>query len=163
MKKLILLAALLGTVAAFAEDSYLYWMVGDGAPSNYAYARVRDTTTTREDPYLTIYDEYMNEVGGSVAIEKIADASSNGEAFYASLAGIDTASSTWIIELYNEQNTKIDESSPQYYTSIYTPPTSVALQPQFGQSYATPEPSSGMLVLVGCAMLGLRRRRLKAD
>lgn len=159
MKKLILLAALLDAVATFAEDSYLYWMVGEGAPSNYAYAKVRDTTG--EDNYLTIYDEYMNEVGDSVTIEKVADATSWGEAFYASLADIDTASSSWIIELYNEQNTKIDESSPQYYTSIYTPPTSVALQPQFGQSYATPEPTSGMLVLVGCAMLGLRRRKLK--
>lgn len=160
MKKLILLAALLGSVTAFAEDSYLYWMVGDGAPGNYSYAKVRDIES---NSYLTIYDEFFNEVGNSVTRERVATADSWGEAFYASLAGITTAGSTWIIELYNAQDTKIDQSEPLSYTSIYTPPTAVALTPQFGQSYATPEPTSGMLVLLGCAMLGLRRRRQKAD
>ena len=163
MKKSIFVLALLGAMMASAEDSYLYWMVGEDAPSDYAYAKVKDTTS---NSYLNLYDEY-GSIGpvDSIDAATINDARTHGEAFYASLNGIDTSSSTWIIELFNSQNETIDSSAPMQYQTVFNTgiasPAS-ALTPAMGTSFATPEPNSGVLVLIGCAVLGLRRRRQKS-
>ena len=160
MKKALCVVALLGAMIASADDSYLYWMVGEDAPADkYSYAMVKDT---KSESYLNLYDEYMNPLGTQVTSADVTDARTYGEAFYASLAGIDTQSSTWVIELYNSNNDLIDTSGASQYTTIFnggfsTPPAA----PTAGTSFSIPEPNSGLLMLVGCALLGLRRRKQK--
>lgn len=162
MKKSFLVAALLGAMVASAEDSYLYWMVGKDAPSNYTTAKVKDTSSGN---YLTLYDDWLDTSYGDSVIKAQVDAASEAnEGFYASLANVDRQNSTWIIELY-ENDKKIDQSAPQAYSSAYINNgmggSAGSSAPMAGGSFATPEPTSGLLMLVGCAMLGLRRRKLK--
>ena len=166
MKNIICGLVLLGAVSAFADDSYLYWMVGDGAPE-YAYARVRDQTGT----YLNIYDsgfdsQYTEATGGKSGVSKetVTDFKDYGEGFYALLGPGTSSSSSFIVELYNSSDKFVGQSSPIAYSlaEIYsggmgTPPS---MPSSFG-SFAIPEPSSGLLMLVGCAVLGLRRRKQK--
>ena len=169
MKKTLLVAAIFGAMIASA-DSYLYWMVGDSSP-DYQYARVR----TMGGNYLSIYDsafdtEYHSkdsaELGtGVTGIEKIYvdDVRSNKEGLYAAI-GQNATAAGFVIELYNSENTFVGESVVQYNAnSIYTPglasPGGLSLVT--ASSFSIPEPNSGLLMLIGCAMLGLRRRRQK--
>ena len=165
MKKLILSLALLSS-AVVSADSYLYWMVDTS--SDYAYARILTPT----DNYLTIYDQgfdyaYNEGKSGVSGVSKstVTDFANNDEGFFASLNGIDVASSTFIIELYNDsgkfisQSTLSGSAAAQY---VYKGGTSaVPATAWSASSFAIPEPSSGLLMLVGCAVLGLRRRKQK--
>ena len=170
MKKTILLAALIGATGAFA-DSYLYWMVNTADPSldsNYSYVRVYDTASGK---YLTpIYDgsfDYAyNEAGGQSGLSKetITDAADWGEGFFASLSGIETSSASFVVELFNESGTWLAQSAALsgsaaagyiYNGGISAPPA----VPWTAGSFAIPEPTSGLLMLLGIAGLALRRKR----
>ena len=162
MKKALCVVVLLGAMAASAEDSYLYWMVGSDA-GDYSYARIRDDSGN----YLSIYDsgfdsEYV-DVGDKSSISKanVDDLRTYNEGLYAALAT--SPVSSFVVELYNADNKFVSQAVLPYSEgSIYTggiaaPAASWATF----QSFAVPEPSSGLLMLIGCAMLGLRRRRQK--
>ncbi|MBO7684442.1 MAG: PEP-CTERM sorting domain-containing protein [Kiritimatiellae bacterium] len=164
MKKYLFAAAILGAMVASAEDSWLYWMVdsessGASVPE-YTTAKVRVVGT---DTFLTLYDAWMDPLGGTVAAKSdIEDAQSVDGGLYASLAGVtDVRNASFIIELFNGdsfvgQSATIPYSSSYvYYGAGSTPPAA----PTTSSSFAVPEPNSAMLMLIGCAMLGLRRRR----
>ena len=161
MKKALCVVALLGAMVASAEDSYLYWMVGSGA-GDYSYARIRDDGGN----YLSIYDsgfdsEYADAGDKSISKTNVDDLRKYNEGLYAALAS--SSVSSFVVELYNAENKFVSQSVLPYSAgSIYTggigaPAASMA---SFS-SFAIPEPSSGLLMLIGCAMLGLRRRRQK--
>ena len=164
MKKAVVVAALLGAMVASAEDSYLYWMVGNLAPE-YDVAKVRDSTT---GTYLNLYDEYLNAFSPAtqVSATDVLDASEHGENLYASLANLsasDLAKASFIVELFNDGNF-VGQSEAIPYSSTYvyyggssTPPATAWA----ASGFAVPEPNSGVLLLIGCAVLGLRRRRQK--
>ena len=156
MKKSLLAIALMGAMVASADDSYLYWMVGSDA-GDYAYAKVREVNP---DGYLNIYDD-TGLIGDSVS--KAVLSSYSDEGLYALIASGSSASSSFIVELYNDQGKFLSQSTiPYSQGSFYAggfaqPPSSGATF----TSFAIPEPNSGLLMLVGCALLGLRRRKQK--
>ena len=86
MKKALCVVVLLGAMAASAEDSYLYWMVGSDA-GDYSYARIRDDRGN----YLSIYDsgfdsEYADSVDKSISKTNVDDLRTYNEGLYAALA-----------------------------------------------------------------------------
>ena len=162
MKKALFVVALLGSMVASADtDSYLYWMVGSGAPK-YTVAMIRYGS----DGYLTSYyapNAGAASFGTAVAKEDVDLQRDIGDGMY---GAVDSANlpSTFIVELWNGdvfagQSVMSWETAQQYiYAGGMSIPSSSAAS---FTGFAIPEPSSGLLMLVGCAVLGLRRRRQK--
>ena len=175
MKKLIFSLGILSAVIAPAADSYLYWMIDLDSSDNYPaldYARVR-YESTGGDGYLTIYDGAFDTamtVNGESGVGKtdLVVADLMGDGFYASLASIaNLASASFIVELYNTEGKFLARSFPNgaygdMATHIYSSggivPTPAS--PWTAGSFDVPEPSSGLLMLLGMAGLALRRKRV---
>ena len=177
MKKSIFLAVLLAAIGASASDSYLYWMVTTtgtkGADSfDYNYARIKAVDGGTET-YLSIYEADFDqplEVGGVSGVSKstVDDYAGFGSSagFYASLAGINLSTASFIVELYNDDGKFLAQSFNDgsygtvsgmiYNGGISIPPA----MPWKAGSFDIPEPSSGLLMLLGMAGLALRRKKV---
>lgn len=162
MKKALFVVALLGGMVASAEtDSYLYWMVGDSAPT-YDRAAIRYTDSSSY--LLNYYEPNGTEIGTDVSKTIINDQADFGDGLY---AGVDSGDlpKSFVVELWNGDayvgQSVIDWSVAQNYIYRGGMSTPLATTVPFSSGFAIPEPSSGLLMLVGCAMLGLRRRKLK--
>ena len=169
LKFAALLAAAMAVGAAKADDSYLYWMVASdvaygelageslnrtgaikGDSEDY-YAKVK----TDDGTYLTLYG-----VDGKPASEELA-INSTGRAYFSS----DSSFSSFVFELYNDSDERVGWSVLPYSSAkdyIYGDPTYGAGTATYGVANLIPEPSSGLLLLLGLAGLGLRRRRAQA-
>lgn len=155
MKKILFTLAILTAIAVKAD--YLYWMVdtpqsgtdisGNTASFDWATAKlVADDvvvgTLTKSDAELySVIDSYA--ISGDVS---------------------GYASKSFFIELYNSDEgwmaksaTVTGSSLAQYFTSSMSmnPPSGA----WHGESYAVPEPTSGLLFVLGGMLLGLKRRR----
>lgn len=172
MKRTLLLAALIGAIGAFA-DSYLYWMIDTEDANNnfstYGYARIKDTTS---DTYLSpiydvggdfVYNQAVNNESG-VGKDALLDSAEYGDGFFASLSGVNLSTASFIIELYTENGTWLAQSSALsgsaaagyiYSGGISVPPSAMWV----AGSFAVPEPTSGLLMLLGMAGLALRRKK----
>jgi len=158
MKKALFVAALIGSMVASADtDSYLYWMVGSGAPS-YTYAKVRDINTPTTWLY-NYYDFGTDGIGETVDSGVITSQATWGDGIW---AGVDSSAlpSSIVIELYNDSGFVAQSVLSGLDGYIYKGGTGVPVStPATATSFAIPEPSSGLLMLVGFAVLGLRRRK----
>ena len=137
---------------------YLYWMVDTGSAATYEpYTAVRLTDGT------TTIDEYEFSGGAS---ELIAYQSEPGGYFTAE--GTFGSSQSFFVELLNGSTWKAQSEAKTYAELLaagnifksgsIAPATANAAS--FG-SYNVPEPTSGLLFLVGGMLLGLKRRRQK--
>lgn len=150
MKKLI---SILSTVVACAASAdYIYWFVEnptevDGKETTWTSAAFFQDSTK----LVTVDAENMADFGYSVA-------TLNG--------GYNLA--TFFIELYNDSSsTPIAKATVPYSTlagSIFTDngigsPGANKFNASTGATFNVPEPTSGLLFLVGGMLLGLRRKR----
>lgn len=184
MKKSILAIATMAALIAGAADtdSYLYWMVNvDEDGWNYAYsATVKGCTDAKgqgEGTYLNLYWVDGGDPITSTGMGAPAAASSSvgrtdlqtlkdtGWGFYAGLASNPTYGS-YVIELWGDSgnqigNWTIDAAEAMAYIAqngIGVPATAAWAVPA---TLPIPEPTSGMLLLLGVAGLALRRRKMR--
>lgn len=144
MKKLLVIA-FVALCAVTSQASYLYWQVESSVANQYG------------------------AVGGVL----MGSATAGGTATQIGAANIGTVTSSFLndssynsfyIELFNAENESVAVSKGMSYsdlaamgaitTTLVTIPTAWT-----GGSYAAPEPTSGLLMLLGVAALGLKRRK----
>ncbi len=163
MKKLIAMAVMLGAASVFADtfssDSYLYWMIGNtGSYSSWSTAKAHVVGT---ETYLTIGVEGVASDAKSIA-SSAYDSDFN---LWSSLAGIDNGKSI-VIELFNDQGGWLAtsdalalNSAAQYITDNRM---GIGMANAWtATNFGIPEPNSAVLMLVGAALLGLKRKRAK--
>ena len=169
MKKTLSILAVLWATTVVAEDSWLYWMLGDNAPTTgYDTVKVRGLSNndTENAGYLSLYypsgdPTGVGDAAYSVARSTAIDMNAEGVGLYAQLA-TDKSYSSFIIELWNDSQFIAQSDT----LSVATAATHIETGNSIGlasawmpQTYAIPEPNSGLLMLIGCAMLALRRRK----
>lgn len=168
MKKSIV-AALVFSVACAASADVLYWMVGDtiantatqNDSSNFAALYVSGGGVDTDPTAL------MTVTGGQVY--NMYDPAGGTTAF--TYSGIDAYSSgnyNFYVEILADGDYKGKQTSKMSYTDLAQyilagtgMPTSTMLAGFGGgtTSYNVPEPTSGLLFLIGGMLLGLKRRR----
>ena len=162
MKKLIF-TSLVFAIALVAKADVLYWMVldeyaqgTDDSSDHYAYLKAS-----------TSADGSNAETLDSRSAAAVADAAEYGDQFQYTVESQYGGSSPeyyFFVELANGMKTTptaYSNLSQYIYSGGLSVPSSLASG--FGQAsgtiYNVPEPTSGMLFLIGGVLLGLRRRR----
>lgn len=175
MRKLVALIIGMG-VAVLANADVLYWQVNDTDLDDAykAYKTASIVVTTDKGENRTPLENYMigesESLGTSLAKDYFSMAG-----FYAD-AGADAAGKMFAIELYDASGVAIANSGWVDYSSL----SSYVSASEFNSNWKTmtsgygtgatwyagaaptPEPTSGLLFLVGAALVGLRRRKVVA-
>ena len=156
--------AIFGVLFALcAKSDYLYWMIDTGSAGQYNYSSAVLKMEGSDSPVMTINSytaELANYTGNSLN-EQISAYQLDAGGFYATLPS-DYVGHSFFIELYNGDNWVAKTAgSSSYLSSIYVGglSTPAAVPTSLGGTYSVPEPTSGMLFLIGGVLLGLRRRR----
>ena len=170
MKRLTMIAlALTLAHAASAEESYLYWMVGEDAAGDIQYDAVAVSAFTGDDvasgSLLTLYYGNGNPVGGTLVD---GDSATSGLPLYASLGILMGENYSYVVELFlgNElvgQSEALGYASATSAGNIATATSAGSLPGLATWSPASfrsvPEPTSALLALLGFAALALRRKK----
>ena len=164
MKKTILtiIAALMG-VALYATDfQYLYWMVDESADVDkydFTYATVKTTDSS----YFYLYNQSGNTGNDKFYISNIATADSGltTSAGYAGLGTADYTGSTFLFELWTQDDVRVGWKSVAFASLadyVFANTSQTGATPYVVKD-VVPEPTSGVLLLLGFAGLALRRRK----
>lgn len=183
MRKLLILA--LGIIAAtFVKADMLYWQVntsdysGVEGASEYSYARILaspDYGATDKTALTSYLSDGSTEVG-TKASKGLLDTT----ALYADLGGgssPDYSTYQFVIELYGANDQAVANSGWMTYADLRAAKAIIDSQAGFNSTWtsmqalgsqgswskgaaAVPEPTSGLLVLIGAALVGLRRKKV---
>ena len=187
MKKLIILAAIATMAIASSNAASIAWKIGNISTYN-TYSEASPTKIASGANYLILafyssdttvsatFDGASVDAGADSLISSFAPTASGGTGT-ASGKKLDydySAGSYYYAVLYNSKGTTSTTAYDYYAISgvltgnpaAVSPDTPLALKwtasdgyPAFETTGAVPEPTSGLLILIGCAGLALRRRR----
>lgn len=164
--KKVALVALIVCVAGFAQADFLYWHVDTGADDAYSavdMSAVAGATLYKFKTDTNPSRPYEGAEGASGYVT-VADGKTGVQSY--ELNNSDTGYS-FFVELYNEEGTVVWTQYASTYdqlvasqaiaTSGIGTPAALASGGMNGAS--VPEPTSGIMLLIGGAVLALRRRR----
>ena len=157
MKKLlVVLFAAAAMMSVKAADSYIYWMIEPTAPEfSYAslYVDKGAGGVVAIDEYLTGVGEGMTQTSLAATSSKIdADNLGTGYSYYVELLNADGEAT------YQSGMMGYSAISSSIYQVPNTPPKMAFNMGKDGFS-PVPEPTSGVMMLLGFALLGLKRKR----
>ena len=159
-------AAFVALAALAARSEYLYWMIEQDASSDEAIQFDYATLKVNDADYLSMYSADGTSLGTEVA-SGVADRYSMDEGAYALISGYQElpAGTQFLFELWRDGSdsrvgwarytkSEVDRFTVDPFNQMAETPLAVT------QPWLVPEPTSGMLLLLGVAGLALRRRRL---
>ena len=187
MKKLIILAALMGALQASADDSYIFWMIGsnptmDGVATPATWDKVTAKVSAFENiasgddwvygggTYLNLYTVASGSVGSrpvegskTVGVGGINPAGISRQ-YAASIGTTMGGGWSYFVELYNDgvifARSDSLSYSQEYVAGLNGLSTAGKLWGVTAlMPAAVPEPNSAILLLLGLAGLALRRQR----
>ena len=189
MNSKVFALAVAGLVGLSASADVLYWQVNQtgadlkGTPAQ-AYLMASADGNANSPFYVSSNQDVAgNELGGAVGIGTFADGgmaagildaakilSWAGDTPYGS-SGDSLSALSFFVELYDASGNWVGQTTPQSYTDLVNSGAiSSGLNPNFSGvnsavggssgSYSVPEPTSGLLMLIGLGALALRRRKV---
>lgn len=159
MIKFLFLIAAMTCIGSANADNYLYWMVSDVGPyTGASYAKIAFTT---DDGVNSTY-LYNGNPGAS---ENQVNFYSFMLDQYALIGSVELgANYKFFVELYSSTDTKLGVTQMLAYNDIKNAigPDALSITDQAKFGVAIPEPTSGLLALLGFGLLALRRKQKKA-
>ena len=178
MKKLMVLAILAcAAFTASAEDSFLYWMVDVGSTENYKfnYATIKAANESGiTSDYLSLYGSDRAEPRGTKLYAanygvdgKYETGTTTGYGAFAGVGGYGIGS-RFLVELWTDGATADSPNRVAFgwrtydavKDSIFAAGNMSGASPfTVGSTMLVPEPTGGLLTLLGLAVLALRRKQ----
>lgn len=176
MKNLVVCAVFVALFAwsASADASYyLYWGVNSGSEYAFNYATIK-AKTPNGDAWSNYLSLYSNSSKTYTKLYADSDTSKTGTTAGNAFAGVDgytLAGSQFLVELWTTDASSssdklvawksVDYETVSKNSSIYTA-MNTANPTAYTFANFVPEPTSGLLLLMGCAALALRRKQQAA-